>query len=127
LLLLAIPFAPMLTEWSAATEKVHQLQVEYFQYLTLGAGAVVLSNAMSSFYTGRGKTRIVMLVNVGGTLVNLVLDYLLIFGEFGFPEMGIKGAAIATTGELVQRRGVLLADAPQGGPRDLRSHVREPL
>lgn len=97
LLLLAIPFAPMLTEWSAATEKVHQLQVEYFQYLTLGAGAVVLSNAMSSFYTGRGKTRIVMLVNVGGTLVNLILDYLLIFGEFGFPEMGIKGAAIATT------------------------------
>jgi len=95
-LLLAIPLAPYLMKDSAASREVFGLQVTYFQYLTLGAGAVVLSNAMSSFYTGRGQTGIVMLVNVGGTFVNLVLDYVLIFGEFGFPELGIKGAAIAT-------------------------------
>ena len=97
ILLLAIPLAPWLFHWSSATAQVFELQVVYFRYLTLGAGAVVLSNAMSSFYTGRGQTGIVMLVNIGGTFVNLVLDYVLIFGEFGFPELGIKGAAIATT------------------------------
>lgn len=95
-LLLAIPLAPWLLRWSAATPNVFELQVQYFQYLTLGAGAVVLSNAMASFYTGRGQTGTVMLVNVGGTLINIVGDYVLIFGEFGFPELGIRGAAIAT-------------------------------
>lgn len=95
-LLLAIPLAPWLLQWSAATPETYELQVVYFRYLTLGAGAVVLTNAMSSFYTGRGRTSTVMLVNIGGTLVNIVGDYLLIFGHFGFPELGIKGAAIAT-------------------------------
>ncbi len=95
-LLLAIPLAPQLLRWSAATPETFELQVVYFQYLTLGAGAVVLSNAMSSFYTGRGQTSTVMLVNIGGTLINIVGDYVLIFGHFGFPELGIKGAAIAT-------------------------------
>ena len=95
LFLLAIPLAPYIFGGGADT-KVVQLEVDYFQYLAFGAGAVVLGNALSSFYTGRGMTRVVMLVQIAGTLVNVVLDYGLIFGRLGFPEMGIKGAAIAT-------------------------------
>jgi MATE family multidrug resistance protein len=97
LFLLAFPLAPYLF-LNSTNPKVAILEVEYFQYLSLGGGAVVIGSALSSFYTGRGMTGIVMLVQVAGTLVNIVLDYLLIFGrsEIGIPEMGIKGAAIAT-------------------------------
>ncbi|MCE9525737.1 MAG: MATE family efflux transporter [Planctomycetales bacterium] len=95
LFLLSIPLAPLLFGASADRE-VAKLESEYFQYLAFGAGAMVLGNALSAFYTGRGMTGVVMKVQVAGTLLNVMLDYILIFGKFGCPEMGIKGAAIAT-------------------------------
>ncbi len=96
LFLLSIPLAPFLLGNSGATAEISALSIQYFQILAFGAGATVLSNALSSFYTGRGLTRVVMVVQGLSTLVNLVLDYLLVFGKFGLPEMGIAGAAWAT-------------------------------
>ena len=51
---------------------------------------------LSSFFTGRGMTRPVMIINMIGTLFNIPLDYALINGIWIFPEWGIRGAAIAT-------------------------------
>jgi MATE family multidrug resistance protein len=96
ILLLAIPLAPWLMAGAGATPEIVRQQTLYFQTLALGAGPVVIAAAMSSFYTGRGLTGVVMLVDVGGSLVNIVLDYLLIFGKLGLPEMGIAGAGLAT-------------------------------
>ena len=75
---------------------IQLLESEYFNVLTLGAGLVVTSSAMACFYTGRGLTWTVMLVNMTGAAVNIPLDYCLINGIGPFPEMGIVGAAIAT-------------------------------
>ncbi|MDX1944611.1 MAG: MATE family efflux transporter [Pirellulaceae bacterium] len=96
LLLLAIPLAPWLFSGAGATDEIIRQEVLYFQTLTLGAGPLVISAAMASFYTGRGLTRVVMFVDVAGSIVNIVLDYLLIFGKFGLPELGIAGAGLAT-------------------------------
>ena len=96
LFLLSIPLAPLLLGKSGASDEISQLSIQYFQILAFGAGATVLSNALSSFYTGRGLTRVVMVVQGLATGVNLVFDYLLIFGKFGCPEMGMAGAAWAT-------------------------------
>jgi MATE family multidrug resistance protein len=68
----------------------------YFTILTAGGVVVPLGAAISSFFTGRGETRTNMLATMAGNAVNIVLDYLLIFGAWGAPELGIKGAAIAT-------------------------------
>jgi MATE family multidrug resistance protein len=70
--------------------------VEYFRVICLGGGFYIASYALSGFFSGRGKTWPVMWVNVLTTAVNLILDYALIFGHWGFPELGIKGAGIAT-------------------------------
>lgn len=96
LFLLSIPLAPLILGSSGSGKSISQLSVIYFQVLAFGAGATVLSNALSSFYTGRGLTRVVMVVQGLGTLVNIVLDYLFVFGKLGIPEMGIAGAALAT-------------------------------
>lgn len=55
-----------------------------------------LSLAMMGFYIGIGKSKIVMWASVAGNSLNILLDYLLIFGIGPFPEMGIEGAALAT-------------------------------
>jgi len=68
----------------------------YIQTLSFGAGAPVLSAALSAFWVGRGDTRLVLLVNVLAALLNIVLDVIWIFGYLGFPEGGIEGAAWAT-------------------------------
>ncbi|MFW6055086.1 MAG: MATE family efflux transporter [Thermodesulfobacteriota bacterium] len=75
---------------------VQELEITYFNILTLGAGLVVLSSVLACFYSGRGLTRVVMLVHMVGALVNIPLDYCLINGVGPFPELGIKGAGLAT-------------------------------
>ena len=75
---------------------VRALEIAYFNILTLGAGLVVLSSALSCFYTGRGLTWTVMWVHLAGAVLNIPLDYCLINGIGPFPVLGIVGAAIAT-------------------------------
>ena len=75
---------------------IRSLEVTYFKILILGAGLVVLSSTMASFYTGRGLTWTVMLVHMAGTVINIPLDFCLINGVGPFPELGIAGAGIAT-------------------------------
>lgn len=69
----------------------------YFQTLALSSGAIVINAAFESFFIGRGKTAIVMWINVAATILNIVLDPIFIFGWFGLPELGIFGAGIATS------------------------------
>ncbi len=95
-LLGAIPFAGPVFKLVGHSPLVQQNEVTYFEILCLGGGAYIASYALSGFFSGRGKTWPVMWVNVFTTVVNLVLDYALIFGHWGFPVMGIRGAAIAT-------------------------------
>ena len=91
-----IPLAEPAFRLIGHSPQIQQHEIIYFQILCLGGGAYIGSYALSGFFSGRGKTWPVMWVNVATTVVNLVLDYALIFGYWGFPELGIMGAAIAT-------------------------------
>jgi len=68
----------------------------YFDVLVLGSPLMMLSTALSCFYSGRRRTRLILAVNLISVTINLVMDYVLIFGHFGAPAMGIRGAAMAT-------------------------------
>jgi len=96
LFLLTIPLAPAVFEWAGHDPQIAALESIYFRTVAFGGGASVLAAALSSFFTGRGETRVVMLVDSISSLLNVVLDYAWIFGHWGFPEAGIAGAAWAT-------------------------------
>ncbi len=95
-LLALIPFAEKFFDLIGHEELVRHYETRYFQILCLGAAPAIAASAMSGFFSGRGETKIVMWVNVFATGVNIILDYILIFGNFGLPELGVTGAAIAT-------------------------------
>ncbi len=96
LALLCVPAAPAMFAWFDHDGAVQALELRYFRILCCGMLPLLLDGALSSFYSGRGKTTTVMVVNTLGMLINIGLDYLLIFGKLGLPAMGIDGAAVAT-------------------------------
>ena len=93
--LLMIPLAPFVFRWAGHGATIAELETTYFQTLAFGAGATVISAALAAFFTGLGHSRVVMIVDSGAALLNIVLDYLFIFGVI-VPEMGIFGAGLAT-------------------------------
>ena len=68
----------------------------YLEWMLLGLIPFALTNAYAGTLKETGETFIPMLGGIVATLVNLVLNYVLIFGHFGAPEMGVEGAALAT-------------------------------
>jgi MATE family multidrug resistance protein len=71
-------------------------QIDYLNILAWGSVFGMMRYTLGCYFTGIGKTKIVMSATLVAMVVNVVFDYILIFGKFGFPEMGIQGAAIAT-------------------------------
>ena len=76
--------------------EVQILESEYWVYLTLGGIFPVAQGAVAGFFSGRGKTYPIMWCTFAATGVNIALNYLLIFGNLGMPEMGISGAGLST-------------------------------
>ncbi len=96
LFLATIPLAPAIFRLAGHQADVACLEVVYYQTLSFGAGGALCAAAFSTFFTGRGQTRVVMTVDCTAAVLNVVLDYAWIFGRFGLPAMGIEGAAWAT-------------------------------
>lgn len=78
------------------TPEVARLEADYFKVLMFSAPFLIASNAVSSYFSGLSKTIIVMWVSILIMIVNIAFDYILIFGRWGIPSMGVSGAAIAT-------------------------------
>ncbi|HOT44757.1 MAG TPA: MATE family efflux transporter [Spirochaetota bacterium] len=96
IIMFIIPFSDSIFAVVGHDGKVREYEAVYFRILCYGAVPLVASSAMSGFFSGIGKTWIIMIANFAATAENIIVDYLLIFGNFGFPRMGIEGAAIAT-------------------------------
>ena len=109
LVLATMPLAPLFFNWAGHEARVLQFEIVYYQVLCWGAPGFLISAALSSFFTGRGQTRVVMMVDGSAAMLNIALDYAWIFGHWGFPEGGIYGAAMATNVALTFKMLVYLA------------------
>ena len=81
----------------------------YFRIIAFSYIPMAISNILSSWLRCREHAVIPFLASFGAVGVNTGLNYLLIFGTFGFPCMGIKGAAIATLISQLFNLGVIAA------------------
>ncbi|WP_417730746.1 MATE family efflux transporter [Rosistilla oblonga] len=97
LLWMLIPMSRSIFIAAGQDPSLLDLETIYLQWLLVGASAVVLESALAGFFSGTERTAIVMWVNVVASILNLVLDVVLIFGYAGFPELGIVGAGIASS------------------------------
>ena len=103
----------------------HEPEVEkqeniYFTWLALGAGVFLGQQALSCFWSGRGKTMMVLIVSILITVLNLPLNYAFIYGKFGCPEMGTAGAALGTV--LAAVGGLLIYAIGFFGLKSSRKH-----
>ena len=91
-----MPLGDFVFAISGHSPDVRVLENQYYR-ISIGGGIFLfLQMAASASYTGRGKTRIVLAVNLLGNILNIALDPIFIFGWFCIPEMGVAGAAYAT-------------------------------
>ena len=92
LILLAKPLMYMMDQ----PPEVVELAMPYLDLVAFSLIPLVIFQAFKQFSDGLSQTRYPMYATVIGNVVNIILNYLLIFGSFGFPKMGIVGAAIGT-------------------------------
>jgi MATE family multidrug resistance protein len=88
--------APQIFSWMGHAPEVQELEVAYFKALLPVAIPMLISTVLSSYFTARKRTQVVMWVNIGMSLINAILAYLWIFGRGPFPGLGIRGAALST-------------------------------
>ncbi|GAE87596.1 multidrug and toxin extrusion [Acetivibrio straminisolvens JCM 21531] len=69
----------------------------YFQIVSAGLVFQAVSMGITAALRGAGETTLPMMYNVGSNLFNVLGNYLLIFGKFGLPKLGVAGAAISTS------------------------------
>ena len=90
------PFVPAFFEWVGHAPNVQAMEVSYVRIGLLGMFPALASLALSNFANGIHKPMVGFWSMLAANLFNLVANYALIFGHWGFPAMGIAGAAWAT-------------------------------
>lgn len=88
--------SPYFLELFTASDAVLMASIDYLSIRSYGILFAFINFIYISFYTGITSTRILSQATLIQAGVNVLVDYLLIFGNFGFPELGIKGAALAS-------------------------------
>lgn len=90
-------FAHPISSFFAADDTVAKYASEYIFYRFLGIPLFLISVSYRGFYFGISKTKIFMISGVVTNLLNIIFNYIFIYGSFGFPRMGLAGAGLGST------------------------------
>ena len=88
------------------TEIVSQLAQDYLRIAGWGLAANLVALTLNSYLAALERTQVVMWVTLAGLPLNIALNWVLIFGNLGAPELGVRGAAIASL--IVQISGAVV-------------------
>lgn len=94
--IVCVAFADPIIRLCGSEAATHDEAVSYFRIIMGFIFFTTISMAVNSAHRGAGNTKITMKTNLTANVINVIFNYLLIGGHFGFPALGIKGAAIAT-------------------------------
>ncbi len=119
---LFVVFAPWMMQLAGSNADTHEASVIYFRIIMGGTFFNVITMVINSAQRGSGNTKLSMTTNLTSSVVNIIFNYLLIEGHFGFPRWGIRGAAIATVLGTVVAAGMAVASLFRRN-----SYVRIPL
>ena len=93
---LMVGFADIIINLCGSNEETHSDAVLYFRIIMGGMIFNIISLVINAAQRGAGNTKIAMYTNIISSIVNIAGNYALIGGHFGFPCLGIMGAALAT-------------------------------
>ncbi|MCD7898459.1 MAG: MATE family efflux transporter [Bacteroides sp.] len=79
-----------------SSEAIYEATMEFINWRVFGFFFSFMGAMFRAFYIGITRTKVLTINAIVMALINVALDYAMIFGKWGFPEMGIKGAAIAS-------------------------------
>lgn len=92
LMLLAIP----VIHYMKQPLEVVELAIPYLYIISISIIPLVVFEALKRFSDGLSNTKYPMYATIAANIINIIINYLLIFGSFGFPKLGIVGAGIGT-------------------------------
>lgn len=98
LLFFVIQFiTPSLLKYYSKHQDIANQQIQFLNYRSYGLFFAAITLTIQSFLFAYGKTSVVMISAIITAFTNIILDYLFIFGKLNFPELGLEGAALAST------------------------------
>ena len=89
-------FSDHLLLWLIDSPGIYEASVEYVNYRQFGILFVCFNYLYRALYVGISNTKVITYSTIIMAVVNIALDYCLIFGNLGFPQMGVGGAALAS-------------------------------
>ena len=89
-------FSGLLLDFIIESDNIYEGAMEYIGFRQFGIVFVCMNYLFRALYTGLSDTKVITFSTIIMAVVNIILDYCLIFGKFGFPEMRIGGAALAS-------------------------------
>lgn len=89
-------FSDKLLLWLIDSPNIYEASLDYIKYRQFGIVFVCFNFLFRALYVGLSNTKVITYSTIVMALVNIILDYCLIFGNLGFPKMGVGGAALAS-------------------------------
>ena len=96
LILLVIPFVPQLFELAGPSDEVKRLGITYLQWRLIDGPAFMVAMTAASFFRGIGDTKTPMKIGITINIINVILNYGLIYGHFGIPRLEVQGSAMGS-------------------------------
>lgn len=90
-------FAKKVFTLMGVQEPILTLSLQYIGFVSIELLYMGASTSVNAIFQGTGNTQPEMFTGIFRSVLHIILDYILIFGHFGFPEMGVAGAGLAST------------------------------